>query len=132
MTLTTCATLFSGGEGAGVGLQAAGLRHCWGVEYDPAIAAVAQRNGFDVMVADVRAVDYTTLAPVDWLHASPVCTRASNANPNATCGRMASMARTTAAAVSMSSGLSVALGLALLALVQTGDACSQSTAGNVV
>ena len=84
MTLTTCATLFSGGEGAGVGLQAAGLRHCWGVEYDPAIAAVAQRNGFDVMVADVRAVDYTTLAPVDWLHASPVCTRASNANPNAT------------------------------------------------
>lgn len=84
MTLHTFGTLFSGGEGAGIGLQAAGLRHCWGVEYDPAIAAVAQRNGFAVTVADVRAVDYTTLTPVDWLHASPVCTRASNANPNAT------------------------------------------------
>lgn len=84
MTLSTFGTLFSGGEGAGIGLQAAGLRHMWGVEYDPAIAAVAQRNGFAVRVADVRAVDYTTLPAVDWLHASPVCTRASNANPNAT------------------------------------------------
>lgn len=84
MTLSAFGTLFSGGEGAGIGLQAAGLRHMWGVEYDPAIAAVAQRNGFAVRVADVRAVDYTTLPAVDWLHASPVCTRASNANPNAT------------------------------------------------
>jgi len=84
MTLSAFGTLFSGGEGAGIGLQAAGLRHMWGVEYDPAIAAVAQHNGFAVRVADVRAVDYTTLPAVDWLHASPVCTRASNANPNAT------------------------------------------------
>jgi len=76
-------TMFSGGEGAGVGLQAAGLRHAWGVEYDPAIAAVAQINGFDVRVADVRDVDYAALPRVDWLHASPVCTRASVANPNA-------------------------------------------------
>lgn len=77
-------TLFSGGEGVGVGLTAAGLRHAWGIEYDPAIAAVAQANGFDVRVADVRAVDYAALPRVDWLHASPVCTRASVANSGAT------------------------------------------------
>ena len=77
-------TLFSGGEGVGVGLTAAGLRHAWGVEYDPAIAAVAQANGFDVRVADVRAVDYAALPRVDWLHASPSCTRASVANSGAT------------------------------------------------
>jgi len=76
--------LFSGGEGVGVGLTAAGLTHLWGVEYDADIAAVAQRNGFNVHVADVRAVDYAALPRVDWLHASPVCTRASTANPNAT------------------------------------------------
>lgn len=78
------ATLFSGGEGVGVGLTAAGLRHTWGVEYDPAIAAVAAANGFPLIVADVRAVDYAALPRVDWLHASPVCTRASVANATAT------------------------------------------------
>ena len=76
-------TMFSGGEGVGVGLTAAGLHHVWGIEYDAAIAAVAQRNGFAVMVADVRQVDYAALPAVDWLHASPVCTRASVANSGA-------------------------------------------------
>lgn len=82
--MRTFATMFSGGEGAGVGLRAAGLAHLWGVEYDPAIAAVAQANGFNVHVTDVRAVDYAVLPRVDWLHASPVCTRASVANSGAT------------------------------------------------
>lgn len=77
-------TLFSGGEGVGVGLTAAGLHHAWGVEYDADIAAVAKRNGFNVHVADVRSVEYSALPAVDWLHASPVCTRASVANANAT------------------------------------------------
>ena len=76
-------TLFSGGEGVGVGLTSAGLHHAWGIEYDAQIAAVAQANGFDVRVADVRAVDYAALPRVDWLHASPSCTRASVANANA-------------------------------------------------
>lgn len=84
MTLRTFGTMFSGGEGAGVGLTAAGLQHVWGIEYDAAIAAVARMNGFAVQVADVRQVDYADLAPVDWLHASPVCTRASVANSGAT------------------------------------------------
>ena len=82
--MKTFGTLFSGGEGVGIGLTAAGLTHLWGVEYDADIAAVAQRNGFGVHVADVRSVDYASLPRVDWLHASPVCTRASVANANAT------------------------------------------------
>ncbi len=76
-------TLFSGGEGVGVGLTAAGLHHVWGIEYDADIAAVAADNGFAVHVADVRQVDYAALPAVDWLHASPVCTRASVANSGA-------------------------------------------------
>lgn len=83
MTLSTFATLFQGGGGADLGLAAAGLQHAWGIEYDPAIAALAEMNGFAPIVADVRSVDYATLPRVDWLHASPVCTRASNANPGA-------------------------------------------------
>jgi DNA (cytosine-5)-methyltransferase 1 len=76
-------TMFSGGEGVGVGLTAAGLHHVWGVEFDADIAAVAADNGFAVHVADVRQVDYAALPAVDWLHASPVCTRASVANSGA-------------------------------------------------
>lgn len=43
--MTTIATLFSGGEGVGVGAKAAGLDHLWGIEYDDAIASVARANG---------------------------------------------------------------------------------------
>jgi len=64
-------------------LTAAGLHHVWGIEYDADIAAVAADNGFAVHVADVRQVDYAALPAVDWLHASPVCTRASVANSGA-------------------------------------------------
>lgn len=82
--MRTFGTLFSGGGGVDVGLMAAGLAPLWAVEYDADIAAVYRQNIGDHMhVADVRHVDYSTLAPVDWLHASPVCTRASVANANA-------------------------------------------------
>jgi DNA (cytosine-5)-methyltransferase 1 len=84
MNIKTFGTMFSGGEGAGVGLRAAGLHHVWGIEFDADIAAVAADNGFAVHVADVRQVDYAALPAVDWLHASPVCTRASVANSGAT------------------------------------------------
>lgn len=84
MTAPAFGTLLSGGELAGVGITAAGWRHAWGVEYDPAIAAVAQANGFHgVRVADVLDCDPRDFEPVDALHASPVCTRASNANNSA-------------------------------------------------
>lgn len=75
--MTTIASLFSGFEGVGVGAQAAGYVHLWGVEFNSKIAAVAEMNGFRSIVADVRAVDYTTLERPDHLHASPVCKNAS-------------------------------------------------------
>lgn len=81
--MTTFATLFSGGELAGVGMRNAGLVHRWGIELDDAIATVARLNGFNVITADILDVDPAGLEPVDALHASPPCTRASNANQSA-------------------------------------------------
>lgn len=64
--------------------MAAGLSPAWAVEYDEKIAGVYADNiGHAPIVADVRAVDYAGLPAVDWLHASPVCTRASVANSGA-------------------------------------------------
>lgn len=63
----------------GVGARAAGLCHLWGIEYDAAIAAVAQTNGFDVIVADVCRVDPSVLPVPDVLHASPPCPNFSSA-----------------------------------------------------
>jgi len=77
MTERTIVTLFSGFEGFGVGARAAGWAHVWGVEFNPALAAVAERNGFHTLVDDVRAVDYASLPRPDHLHASPVCKNAS-------------------------------------------------------
>lgn len=73
--MTTYASLFTGGGLADWGARAAGLKPVWGVEYDPAIAAVAQQNDDTgtVYAADVRAVDYAALPRVDVLHASPPC-----------------------------------------------------------
>ena len=79
----TFATLFSGGEIGGIGIRAAGYRHLWGVEYDNDISDVARLNGFETITADVLTVDPRTLPTSDYLHASPVCTRASNANTSA-------------------------------------------------
>lgn len=81
--MTTIATLFSGGEGVGVGARTAGLTHLWGVEYDEAIANVARLNGFHIITTDVMTVDPHTLEIPDVLHASPVCKRASVANQSA-------------------------------------------------
>ncbi len=80
MTENTILTLFSGGELAGVGAREAGFDHIGGVEYDPAIAEVAHANGFDLMVKDIRQVKPSQFDRPTLLHASPVCTRASQAN----------------------------------------------------
>lgn len=77
------ATMFSGGCIADVGIQAAGYQHLWGIEYDDAIASVARLNGFDVITANVLDVDPHKLETPYYLHASPVCTRASQANQTA-------------------------------------------------
>jgi DNA (cytosine-5)-methyltransferase 1 len=79
--MPTFASLFSGGGGADLGAKAAGYTPVWAVEHDAAIAGVYRASlGDHIIVADVCAVDYAALPAVDWLHASPVCTRYSVAN----------------------------------------------------
>lgn len=80
--MKTIATLFSGGEGVGVGAKMAGIAHLWGIEYDDQIAGVARMNGFNTITANVLDIDPATMERPDILHASPVCTRASVANAN--------------------------------------------------
>ena len=82
MTKVTIATLFSGGEGVGVGALQAGIKHLWGIEYDPDIAAVAQTNGFSATVADVTQCDPEDYERPDILHASPPCPNFSTAKTN--------------------------------------------------
>lgn len=78
--MTTIGTLFSGGEGVGVGARQANLDHLWGVEYDDAIASVGRINGFNTITRDVRDADFMHSLPrPDTIHASPVCKNASNA-----------------------------------------------------
>jgi DNA (cytosine-5)-methyltransferase 1 len=81
--MTTICTIFSGGEGVGVGARQAGLDHLWGVEYDDAIAQVARDNGFHTITGNVMdAALMLSLPRPDVLHASPVCKNASNAKAN--------------------------------------------------
>lgn len=81
--MKTIRTLLSGGELFGVGARWAGYAHLDGYEIDPKIAAVARLNGFNVHAADICDVDYSALPLADHLHASTVCTRASQANVGA-------------------------------------------------
>jgi len=76
----TIATLFSGGEGVGIGARAAGLQHIWGIENDDRIAQVARANGFPVITADVTEENPSRWECPDILHASPPC-------PNFSCAK---------------------------------------------
>jgi site-specific DNA-cytosine methylase len=82
--MKTAITLFTGGGLADVALAAAGFRVVAGVEIEPEIAAIANKNlGNHVRVGDVleaRPEDYPSC---DLLHVSPPCTRASVANSKA-------------------------------------------------
>lgn len=80
----TAATLFTGFDGAGIGLAAAGLDVRWGVEYDDEIASVARMNGHHVLTQDILTADPTTFEPVDFLHASPPCPNFSVAKAGGT------------------------------------------------
>jgi DNA adenine methylase len=77
----TFATMFSGGGLFDMGAQAAGLTPLWAVERNPDIATVYRANHPTVhlLVSDVCDVDYASLPVPGWLHASPVCTNASQA-----------------------------------------------------
>jgi DNA (cytosine-5)-methyltransferase 1 len=81
--MTTGATLFTGFDGAGIGMQDAGIDLRWGIELEDKIAAVARMNGHNVITANILDVDPRTMERVDCLHASPPCTRASLANSSA-------------------------------------------------
>lgn len=75
-------SLFSGGGGFDLGAHAAGCTTL-GFELEDKIASVARLNKLDVMTADVRHVDWSACAGPDYLHASPPCTNASQANQDA-------------------------------------------------
>jgi DNA (cytosine-5)-methyltransferase 1 len=75
------ASLFTGGGGADIAAQKAGLTPIWGVEINPAIADLAQSNFPDCQIikGDVGNFKYSQLERTDWLHASPPCINASRA-----------------------------------------------------
>lgn len=76
-------TLFSGGGLVEVGLRGL-INPVSAVEANADIAGVYRKaHGDHVQVADVRGVDYKKQGQIDYLHASPVCTRASKANVTA-------------------------------------------------
>lgn len=78
--MTTIATLCSGGELFGVGARDAGLAHLWGIESELGPHFVAMLNGFNSILGTVQGVNYSSLEAPYWLHMSPPCTNASNAN----------------------------------------------------
>lgn len=74
--MPTFASLFTGGGLADVGAMAAGYELLWGVEYDPAIAAVANANlphTDQVYAESVVGFDWAKVARPDHLHMSPPC-----------------------------------------------------------
>lgn len=74
--MPTFASLFTGGGLADVGAMAAGYELLWGVEYDPAIAAVANANlphADQVYAESVVGFDWAKVARPDHLHMSPPC-----------------------------------------------------------
>jgi DNA (cytosine-5)-methyltransferase 1 len=80
----TFASLFSGGGLADVGAMSAGLVPLFGVEIEAKIAEWYGRNiGEHIIVAPVQDVDYSSLETPYWLHMSPPCTNASQANTEA-------------------------------------------------
>lgn len=81
--LATGATLFSGFGGVEIGMVAAGITPLWGIEYDPAIAAVARDNGHPVITADILEANPADFPAVDVLHASPPCPNFSQAKTDA-------------------------------------------------
>jgi DNA (cytosine-5)-methyltransferase 1 len=79
--MPTFATLFMGGGGADLGLEAAGFESIWGIERDPKIAEVARLNFPNTKVFNSCAGDINprSLPYVDLLWMSPPCQQYSNA-----------------------------------------------------
>ena len=76
--------LFAGAGGAALGLHVAGFEHVACVERDASAAATLRAAGFPAVEADVRDLDYASLAgTIDVLWASPPCQAWSSANQHA-------------------------------------------------
>jgi DNA (cytosine-5)-methyltransferase 1 len=72
--MPTFASLFTGGGLADIGALQAGYELLWGIEWDPAIAAVAESNlNHPVHAASVIGFDWGSLVRPDHLHMSPPC-----------------------------------------------------------
>lgn len=80
----TFGSLFTGFGLVDIGAMAAGYNPIWGNEYDAEIAGVASMNGLhNIIIENVLALHPKDFERPDLFHASPVCTRASNANSQA-------------------------------------------------
>lgn len=76
--------LFAGAGGAALGLHREGFEHVACVERDPSAVATLRAAGFPAVEADVRDLDYASLAgTIDVLWASPPCQAWSSANQHA-------------------------------------------------
>ena len=77
-------TLFSGGEGAGIGAINAGFELIAGLEYDKQIADTANHNlGNHVRIGNILDQSPFDFPKPDLLHASPPCPNFSRANSGA-------------------------------------------------
>lgn len=75
-------SLFSCGDGCGVGAKLAGFNLAWGLELRRDVAEVGNANlGNHIRVGNILDANPYDFDYVDVLHASPPCTRASKANP---------------------------------------------------
>ena len=75
-------TIFTGFDGAGLGMKAAGLDVVAGIELDPEIAEVARANGLPVKTADVTKEDPGNYIGIEALHASLPCPNFTTAKAN--------------------------------------------------
>ena len=75
----TFASLFTGCGGADTGLRMAGGTHLWGIEREEKFGKIAQANGFNVIIADIKDVNISQLAKPDVLWLSPPCQSYSKA-----------------------------------------------------
>lgn len=79
--MLTFASLFSGGGGADIGAKNAGYSLAWGIEIDPRIAEVANKNlGGHIQVGNILDISFGDFPHIDLLHASPPCPNFSVAN----------------------------------------------------
>lgn len=77
-------SLFTGMGGADIGVREAGFELAWGIELDPAIAEVGNFNlGNHIRVGDLLEQNPRDYEPVDAMHMSLPCIRASTANQTA-------------------------------------------------